>query len=125
MKTCDVMPRPCGDCAFVPGTEAHGCESTRLSATLCVEAGEPFYCHRPNSAGVLEARVDETGEPVLCHGFVEALDARGAVAPWRQAIATEGLRILEEAIAGRAITEDAMLDRVIVAGERAHMEHGQ
>lgn len=118
-----AMRKNCGDCAFVAGTDAHGCEATRLTASLCVDSGELFYCHRPNELGELEARLDGVGEPVLCRGFVDALKARGPVDDWRASVASESLRILDDAKAGRTVTPDEMLDRVIVAGERAHLEN--
>lgn len=114
-----AMKTRCGDCAFTPGTDAHGSELSRATADLCVISGEPFYCHRANEAGRLEPRVDPTGEPVLCRGFVEAFAAQGAQDDWRAAVASEYLRMLEEASAGRVLTQDEMVDRITVAGERA------
>jgi hypothetical protein len=54
----------CGGCAFRAGTEANTYGPTQLTAKLCLEAGQPFFCH--------EARGPH-GEPLLCRGFAHAL----------------------------------------------------
>jgi TorA maturation chaperone TorD len=51
----------CGDCAFIPGTEASNSPTTLVVAHLCALTGELFYCHL-------------TGGP--CAGWVEAVKAR-------------------------------------------------
>ena len=51
----------CGDCAFIPGTEASNSPNTLVKAHLCALTGEPFDCHL-------------TGGP--CAGWVEAVKAR-------------------------------------------------
>lgn len=117
-----VMRKHCGDCAFVAGTEAHNCEITQLTANICVDSSEPFYCHRANDDhSELVPRLDHRGEPVLCRGFVDALQDRGPVPEWSKAIARECLRMLQDAQAGRMVSEDSMLGRIIEAGERAQM----
>ena len=117
-----AMKKRCGDCAFSPESEAYGCESTRLTAELCVLSGEPFYCHRADAEGHVRPRLDDRGEAVLCRGFVDAFSARGPESDWQAAVASESLRILEDAMAGKTVTPDAMRDRIIVAGERAQMQ---
>lgn len=51
----------CGDCAFVPGTEASNSPNTLVVAHLCALTGEPFDCHL-------------TGGP--CVGWAETVRAR-------------------------------------------------
>lgn len=114
-----AMKARCGDCAFTPGTEAHGCEPTRLTAEFCVMSGEPFYCHRAGSDGALEPRTAPAGEPVLCRGFVEAFTARPPVTDWQAAVASECLRVMEDAQAGHVVTPEQLRDRVLAAGDQA------
>lgn len=114
-----AMKARCGDCAFTPGTEAHGCEPTQVTADLCVLSGEPFYCHRAGKDGAIEARTDGSGEPVLCRGFVEAFTAQGPVKEWQAAVASECLRVMEDAKAGHVVTPEQLRDRVLAAGDQA------
>lgn len=116
-----AMRKQCGDCAFDPQSDAGKCQITVTTAQLCVLSGEPFYCHRANTEGEIEARIDSRGEPVLCRGFVEAFTARGVVPDWQAAVAAESLRVMEDAKAGKIASADEFLERVIVAGERAHI----
>lgn len=51
----------CGDCAFIPGTEASNSPNTLVIAHLCTLTGEPFECHLV---------------PGPCAGWVEAVRAR-------------------------------------------------
>lgn len=69
----------CHDCAFRPGTEPHGDETTRLKAALCVMAVETFHCH-------VEDRV--------CAGWVAATSARKEP-KWRQDVARNLLALLD------------------------------
>ena len=115
------MKARCGDCAYTAGSDAHGCEITRTTAELCVLSGEPFFCHQSSAQGLVPRTDPTTGEAMLCRGFLDALMARGTQDEWRAAVAGECLRILEEATDGRVPTNDAITDRIIVAGERAHI----
>ncbi len=51
----------CGDCAFIPGTQASNSPNTLVIAHLCALTGEPFDCHLV---------------PGPCAGWVEAVKAR-------------------------------------------------
>jgi len=51
----------CGDCAFLPGTNASNSPETLVVAHLCALTGEPFDCHLV---------------PGPCAGWVEAVRAR-------------------------------------------------
>lgn len=51
----------CGDCAFIPGTEASNSPNTLVKAHLCALTGEPFDCHLV---------------PGPCAGWAEAVKAR-------------------------------------------------
>lgn len=51
----------CGDCAFIPGTEASNSPNTLVKAHLCALTGEPFDCHLVHGP---------------CAGWVEAVKAR-------------------------------------------------
>lgn len=51
----------CGDCAFIPGTNASNSPDTLVIAHLCALTGEPFDCHLV---------------PGPCAGWVEAVKAR-------------------------------------------------
>lgn len=53
----------CGDCAFIPGTDASNSPNTLVKAHLCALTGETFDCHL-------------IGGP--CAGWVEAVKARKA-----------------------------------------------
>ncbi len=53
----------CGDCAFIPGTEASNSPNTLVIAHLCALTGEPFECHLV---------------PGPCAGWVEAVKTRKA-----------------------------------------------
>ena len=51
----------CGDCAFIPGTQASNSPNTLVKAHLCALTGEPFDCHLVMGP---------------CVGWVEAVKAR-------------------------------------------------
>ncbi len=53
----------CGDCAFIPGTNASNSPNTLVVAHLCALTGEPFDCHLV---------------PGPCAGWIEAVKARKA-----------------------------------------------
>lgn len=55
------MTIKCGDCAFIPGTQASNSPNTLVIAHLCALTGEPFNCHLLDKP---------------CAGWVEALAAR-------------------------------------------------
>lgn len=116
-----AMRKPCGDCAFDPHSDAGRCDLTVATAMLCVMSGEPFYCHRADKDGDIQPRTDRRGEAVLCRGFVDAFVARVVVEEWRVAVAAEALRILEDGTGGRIASDEEVMDRIIVAGERALM----
>lgn len=87
-----MMHAMCPGCAFRPGTDAYE-GLTRIKATLCVQTGEPFYCHANLLATGGTDLEPIPGEPMsLCRGFVDALVARlacGEEEPeWRRRIYT-------------------------------------
>lgn len=114
----ESMPVRCSGCAFTAGTEAHRHDVTVLTAELCVQAGEPFFCHANAIADKLPK-----GRERLCRGYLDERAKRGPQPAWKKAIATEGLRLMEEAAAGREVMEEATA-RLLVAGTRASMEPG-
>ena len=69
------LPPRCATCAFTTGTQANSQDSTRIKADLCVNSGEPFFCHEPD-------RCDAEG-PVACVGWVRAV-IKKAESGWYQ-----------------------------------------
>lgn len=75
----------CEDCAFSAGTRASSDELTRLKARLCVDTGEPFYCHEDVIEMVKNGtpysdtlRICSPNEPSThCAGWQEAVSKRG------------------------------------------------
>jgi hypothetical protein len=74
------QPYRCDGCAFASGTEANRDARTRLVIKLCVEIGQPFYCHERThqlqNIGLTEANAiefaKEEGRFPLCRGWVDA-----------------------------------------------------
>lgn len=108
-----VMPVHCSGCAFVSGTEANRDQLTQLTAELCVQSGDPFFCH----ANAIEDRLPK-GQERLCRGYLDERARRGPQPAWKAAVAAEGLRLMEEAAAGVDVLQDAPA-RLLVAGLRA------
>lgn len=71
----------CEDCAFSAGTKANSDDITRLKTKLCVDTGEPFFCHADVNEMVRgglpysEAlRICGPNDPdTICAGWLEAV----------------------------------------------------
>jgi hypothetical protein len=107
----EIMPVKCSGCAYRPGTEANLDELTQMTATLCVQAGEPFYCH----ANAIEDKLP-SDQKRICLGHFEAMFARGDVSPWKAAVAHEALVIMEQALDGAIAPNDEVTARLLRAG---------
>jgi hypothetical protein len=82
MSEVQILHR-CGECAFTKGTEANKARMTQVAVELCLQAGEPFYCHAQ-------------GEPMpLCAGFVEARKNRPPEIGWKRDLASALLEVQE------------------------------
>lgn len=108
----DEMPVRCSGCAFTEGTEAHRDDLTVLTAELCVQSGEPLFCH----ANAIEDKLPRGSERV-CRGYIEQCARRGQQPAWKAAVAAEALRLIEEAGKGIDITDEAPA-RLLQAGMR-------
>lgn len=58
----------CAGCAFRAGTDANTYSPTKIKARLCLETGEPFYCHERDKIGAAPTSV--------CRGFLAARQKR-------------------------------------------------
>lgn len=75
----------CEDCAFSAGTKANADDLTRLKTKLCVDTGEPFFCHSDVNELVRDGipysealRICGPNEPEnICAGWLEAVAKRG------------------------------------------------
>lgn len=111
-KPLDEMPVKCSGCAFTKGTEAERDALTQLTTELCLQSGEPFFCHANAVADQLPK-----DEKRVCRGYLEARALRAPAPAWKAAVAREGLILMEEAASGRDI-QDAPA-RLLVAGVRS------
>lgn len=110
------IPR-CEDCAFTPGTAANSDDITRLKRKLCVEAGEPFYCHEEvfehvkNGLPYSEAqkRAEEEDKDHLCGGWVSAMIKRQGKPEqeeWRRNVLLACLDVIYEAERDPELTDE-------------------
>jgi hypothetical protein len=110
----DAMPVMCSGCAFRPGTEANTDELTQMQAELCLMSGVPFNCH----ANAVKDEIPK-GLERRCRGYLDERQRRGPQPEWRAAVAREGLRLIEQVLAGKDVSPDEATARLLVAGTRA------
>lgn len=111
----DEMPVRCTGCAFTAGTEANRDQLTTITAELCLQSGEPFFCHANAVADKLPR-----GRERVCRGYSEARETRPPITPpWKRAIAREALAIMEECADGMEVSPEESRGRLLLAGSLA------